>query len=40
MSKKSKTFDDILKRCLETPLPRKKKTATRKEQPKPPPKKK
>jgi hypothetical protein len=23
MSKKSKNFDDMLKRCLETPLPRK-----------------
>ena len=40
MSKKRQTFDDMLKRCLETPLPRKQKPANRKEQPKQPPKKK
>lgn len=30
MSRKRETFDDILKRCLETPLPRKQKTADQK----------
>ena len=32
MSRKRKTFDDMLKRCLETPLPRKRKTADQKDQ--------